>query len=111
MYLAKFEEYCHFFKDTLTEEAVISLFLNNVWKALKIHSILVKRAKLSWDAFLREITRLDSKEPCEVGLSRVQDKKSLFAVEVEDTEGMTLKRDRVDKKDCVVGETVGGSRN
>ena len=91
MYLAKFEEYCCFFKDTLTEEAVISLFLNNVRKALKVHSILVKRAKLSWDAFLREITRLENEEPCEAGPSRVQERKSTFAVEVEETEGMTLR--------------------
>ena len=28
VYLAKYEEYCYFFKDMLTEEAVISLFLN-----------------------------------------------------------------------------------
>ena len=67
VYLAKFKEYCCFFQDTLTEEAVISLFLNNVHKALKVHSISIKRAKLSWDAFLQEITRLDNKEPREVG--------------------------------------------
>ena len=75
----------------MTEEAVISLFLNNVRKALKVHSILVKRAKLSWDAFLREITRLDNEEPCEAGPLRVQEKNSTFAVEVEDTKGMTLR--------------------
>ena len=46
MYLAKFEEYCCFFKDLLTKDASISLFLNNVWRALKIHSISVLRAKL-----------------------------------------------------------------
>lgn len=58
---------------------------------LKIHSILVKRAKLLWDAFLREVTRLDNKEPHEAGPSRVQEKKHTFAVEVEDTKGMNLK--------------------
>ena len=41
--------------------------------------------------FLREITRLDNKEPCEAGPSRGQEKKSTFAVEVENTKGMTLK--------------------
>ena len=46
VYLAEFEEYCCFFKNTLTEEAVTSLFLNNVFRALRIHFILVKRAKL-----------------------------------------------------------------
>ena len=91
VYSNKFEEYCRFFKDTLTEEAVISLFLNNVRKALKVHSILIKRAKLSWDAFLSEITRLDNEEPREAGPSRVQERKPTFAVEVEDTDGMTLR--------------------
>ena len=51
---------------------------------------MVKRAKLSWDAFLREIARLDNEEPQEAGPSRVQERKSTFAVEVEDTKGMTL---------------------
>ena len=91
VYSAKFEEYCCFFQDTLTEETVISLFLNSVQKALKVHSILFKRAKLSWDAFLREITRLDNEEPREAGPSRVQERKSTFAVEVENTKGMTLR--------------------
>ena len=90
-YLAKFEEYCCFFKDTLTEEAVLFLFLNNFCKALKIHSILVKRAKLLWAAFLREISRLDNKEPCKTGPLKAQEKKHSFSVEVEDTEGMTLR--------------------
>ena len=91
VYLAKFEEYCRFFKDTLTEEAVISLFLNNVCRALQIHSILVKRAKLLWDAFLHETTRLDNEVSCEAGPSKAQEKKHTFSVEVEDTEGMTLR--------------------
>ena len=56
VYLAKFEEYYCFFKDTLTREAVISLFIINAQRALKIHSFPVKRAKLLWDAFLHEIT-------------------------------------------------------
>ena len=43
------------------------------------------------DAFPREITRLDNKEPCEAGPSRVQEKKFTFAAEVEDTKGMTLR--------------------
>ena len=91
VYSAKFEEYCCFFQDTLTEEAVISLFLNNVHKALKVHYILVKIAKLSWDAFLREITRLYNEEYCEAGPLRVQERKPTFAMEVENTKGMTLR--------------------
>ena len=91
VYLAKFEEYCRFFKDTLTEEDFNSLFLNNVREALKIHFIADKRAQLSWDACLREIIRLDNKEPCESGPLRVQEKKHTFAVEAEDAKGMTLR--------------------
>ena len=83
VYLAKFEEYQCLFKDTLTEEAVISLFLNKVWRALKIHSVLVKRAKLLWDTFLHEITILDNRDPCEAKPSKVQEKKHTFAAEVK----------------------------
>ena len=70
VYSAKIEEYRHFFKDALTEEAVISLFLSKVCRALKIHSILVERAKLLWDAFLCEIARLDKIEPCKAEPSK-----------------------------------------
>ena len=67
VYTSKFEEYWRFFKVTLTEEAMITMFLNNVLKSLKVHAVGIKRSKLSWDAFLQEITRLDNKEPREVG--------------------------------------------
>ena len=67
VYASKFEEYRRFFKATLTEEAMIAMFLNNVHKSLKVHAVGIKRSKPSWDAFLREITRLDNEEPREVG--------------------------------------------
>ena len=51
-----------------------------------------------WDAFLREITRLENKEPCEAGPSRVQEKKPTFAVEVEDTKGMTLREKKLTRR-------------
>ena len=44
-----------------------------------------------WGAFLRKITRLDNKEPSKAGLSRVQEKNHMFAVEMEDTKGITLR--------------------
>ena len=50
-----------------------------------------QKSKAVLDAFLRNITILDSKEPCEAGPSKAQEKKHVFAVEVEDTEGMTLR--------------------
>ena len=61
VYASKFEELHRFFKDTLTKEAVIGLFLNNVRESLKVHTVGIKRSKPSWDAFLREITNLDNK--------------------------------------------------
>ena len=87
VYASKFEEYCWFFKATLTEEAMISMFLNNVRNSLKVHAVGVKRSKPSWDAFLREITRLDNKEPREVGGSRVPWKRPSLAVEVDEYGG------------------------
>ena len=63
VYTFKFEELHRFFKDTLTKKAVISLFLNNVRKSLKVHAVGIKRSKPSLDAFLREITKLDNEKP------------------------------------------------
>ena len=40
---------------------------------------------------MREITRLDNKEPCEAKPSKAQEKKHKFDVEVESTESMTLR--------------------
>ena len=68
VYASKFEELHRFFKDALIKEAVIGLFLNNVRKSLKVHAVGIKRAKPLWDAFLREITKLDNKEPQDVSL-------------------------------------------
>ena len=83
VYASKFEEYCRFFKATLTEEAMIAMFLNNVRKSLKVHAVGIKRSKPLWDAFFREITRLDNKEPREVGGSQVPWKRPSLAVEVD----------------------------
>ena len=68
VYASKFKELHRFFKDTLTKEAVIRLFLNNVRKSLKVHAVGIKRSKPSWDAFLREIIKLDNKDPQDVSL-------------------------------------------
>ena len=52
VYASKFEDYWRFFKATLTEEAMITMFLNNVHKSLKVHAVGIKMSKPSWDAFL-----------------------------------------------------------
>ena len=39
------------------------LILNNVRKLLKVLAVGIKSSKPSWDAFLREITKLDNEEP------------------------------------------------
>ena len=57
--LPSLKSYIGSLKDTLIEEAVIGLFLNNVRKSLKVHAVGIKRSKPSWDAFLRAITKLD----------------------------------------------------
>ena len=41
-----------FFQRYLERGGFYIFILKYIWKALKIHSILVKRAKLSWEAFL-----------------------------------------------------------
>ena len=86
VYASKFEEYKRFFWDTLTEEAIIAMFLNNVHKVLRIHAMSLKRSKLSWDAFLREITWLDNEEPREAGGSKSLWKKSSLALEIDKSE-------------------------
>ena len=83
VYASKFEEYWRFFKATLTEEAMITMFLSNVCKLLKAHAVGIKRSKPSWDTFLQEITRLDREEPREVGGSQVPWKRPSLAVEVD----------------------------
>ena len=72
-----------FFKATLTEEAMISMFLNNARKSLKVHAVGIKRSKPLWDTFLREITLLINQEPREVGGSQVPWKRPSLAVEVD----------------------------
>lgn len=84
---SKYEEYWRFFKATLTEEAMITMFLNIVHKSLKVHAVEIKRSKLSWDAILQEITCLDNKEPREVRGSQVPCKRPSLAVEVDKYEG------------------------
>ena len=43
VYTSKFKEYWRFFKSTLTEEAMITMFLNNVHKSPKVHAADIKR--------------------------------------------------------------------
>ena len=83
VYTSKFEELHRFFKDILTKEAVIGLLLNNIRKSLKVHAVGIKRSKPSWDAFLREITRLNNEEPQEVSLVKGGFWKPVLALEVE----------------------------
>ena len=68
LYALKREELHHFFRNTLTEESVNGLFLSNVRKLLKVHAVGIMRPNPSWDAFLREITKLDNKEPRNLSL-------------------------------------------
>ena len=83
VYASKFEELHRFFRSTLTEEAVIGLFLNNVRKSLKVHAVGIKRSKPSWDAFLCEITKLDNEEPRDILVIKGSVRKPVLAVEVE----------------------------
>lgn len=85
--MSNFEEYRIFFVDTLTEEAVINMFLSNFCKALKIDAITIKRYKPSWDAFLREITRLDNEEPRAAVGAKPPYKKASLAMGVEEVRG------------------------
>ena len=50
-YASKFKGYCWSFKNTLSEEALIAMFLNNVRKLLRVHANTIKRAKPSWEEF------------------------------------------------------------
>ena len=59
------------------------MFLNNVRKSLKVHAVEIKRSKPSWDAFLREIAKLDNEEPQDVSLVKGGFWKPVLAVEVE----------------------------
>ena len=68
LYASKFQELHCFFKSTLTEEAVIGLFLNNVRKSLKVHAVGIKRSMTLWEAFLCEITKLDNEEPWDISV-------------------------------------------
>ena len=45
VYASKFNELHRFSRDTLTEESVISLFLNKVRKLLKVHAVGMKSSK------------------------------------------------------------------
>ena len=64
--MSKFEGYGRFFKGTLSKEAIIVMFLNNVRKSLRVHTISIKRTRPSWENFLKETTCIDNKEPREV---------------------------------------------
>ena len=60
--------------------------------------LILKRAKPSWDAFLQEITRMDHKEPHNAGSVKVQESKHKMAVDVDSSEGMTLRDLEMAKK-------------
>ena len=62
---------------------MIGLFLNNVRKSLKVHAIGIKRYKSSRDSFLREITKLDNKEPRDIALIKGGIQKPVLAQEVK----------------------------
>ena len=81
--------------ETLTEEAIIAMFLNNVRNALRIHAISIKRSKPSWDAFLREITRLDNEEPRAAAGAKTPYKKVSLAMEVEEVRGGSLSKEEL----------------
>ena len=71
---------------------MIGLFLNNVRKSLKVCAVGIKRSKPSWDAFLREITRLDNEEPQDVSLVKGGFWKPVLALEVEKASNLSKKR-------------------
>ena len=50
---------------------MITMFLNNVSKSLKVHTVGIKRPKPPRDANQREITCLENEELKEVGGSQV----------------------------------------
>ena len=54
-----------FSKGLLSEDAIIAMFLNNVRKALRVHTIIIQRAKPTWEDFLKEITWMDNEQPRE----------------------------------------------
>ena len=82
---SKFEECCRFFKGTLLEEAIIAMFLNNVRKALRVHTITIKQAKPSWERFLEEVTCMENEEPREGVVVKAPFIKPVLALEVEDS--------------------------
>ena len=57
-----------FYADLISQKTInIAMFLHSVCNELRIHAVNIKRAKLSWDVFLREIIWLDYEEPCDSG--------------------------------------------
>ena len=71
------------------------MFLNNVQNTLGIHAISIKRSKPSWDAFLREITRLDNEEPRAATGAKPPYKKASLAMEVKEVRGGSLSREEL----------------
>ena len=67
--------------------------MNNVRKYLKVYAVEIKRSKPSWDAFLREITRLDNEEPRDVLLVKGGFWKLVLAVEVEKAPNSSKERE------------------
>ena len=58
-------------------------FFYNICKALKVCAISLKRPKPLWDAFLREIARLDNEELRAAVEAKPPYKKASLAMEVE----------------------------
>ena len=90
---SKFEELIRFFKDTLTNETVIRYFPNNVRKYMYAHTIGIKRSKPLWDASLREIAKLDNKEPRDISLIKGEIQKPMLDLEVEKTSSSSKERE------------------
>ena len=69
------------------------MFLSNMRKSLKVHAVRIKRAKPSWDAFLREFTKLDNEEPQDVSLVKGGIWKPVLALEVEKASNSSKERE------------------
>ena len=67
------------------EYAIIAMFLNNVRKALRVHTITIKHAKPTREEKLKEINQMDNEEPREGIVFKAPFKKPVLATEVEDS--------------------------
>ena len=60
------------------------MFLNDVRKLLRVHAIIIKRARPLWEGSLKEITQMDDKEPREGVELKTSFKKPVLAMELEE---------------------------